>query len=149
MLTLAGLQCGKALVNNATHKSRLLGMLQWLVLLSVASASTIAIPINKRLWSFSFVTVTGAVAFLVMILLYLLIDMFNCRRTLILRLLSSAGKNAIFLYVGHSLLAGMLPWYFSVDSNSHLQLLLRLAWATFIWLLVAHYMALKNLFIKV
>lgn len=148
LLTLIGLQCGKILTRFKDHKLRLLLLSQWLAVLTASCVLVVAIPVNKRLWSLTFITLTGACAYLTISLLYLLIDVYKCERTFFLRLLSSAGKNSIALYVGHSLLNGMLPWYFAVDNSSHLQLLLRVAWSTFVWLLIAHYMALKQLFIR-
>lgn len=124
-------------------------MAQWMIVMALLSVAVIANPINKKLWSFTFISVTGTVAYLTVLLFYILLDVYNCSRVYILRLLLSAGKNAIFLYIGHSLVHKMLPWYFAVDETSHLQLTLRLAWSTYVWLLVASYMASKSLFIKI
>lgn len=124
-------------------------MSQWLVLLAISSLSALVIPINKRLWSASFVTSTACAAYLLLGLLYLLMDVYECQRTFLLRLLVSAGKNPILLYCGHSLITGLLPWHFSVDNSSHLQLLLRLTWATLVWLLLAHYLSLKGLYVRI
>ena len=151
LLTLIGLQCGKILANRRNvHKQRLYAISQWIILLTISSALVIIIPINKRLWSLTFVLVTALAAFFVILIFYILLDVYSCKKPFVLRLLLSAGKNSILLYVGHSLLSGMLPWWFPVcDDSSHLQILLRLSWATFVWLLVAHYMAAKQLFIKI
>lgn len=153
LLTLVGLQCGKTLAksrrSNSLHKQRLQSFFKWQLILAFVSLSGLFIPINKRLWSLPFVSVTALCAFALMTLLYTLLDIYQIERTFLLRLLISAGKNPIFLYVGHSLLAGMLPWQFYVDQSSHLQLLLRLSWSVLCWLLIAHYMASKRLFIRV
>lgn len=157
LLTLVGLQCGKILsrskrannINSSVHRSRLQSFIKWQLFLALISISAIFIPINKRLWSLPFVSVTAIFAFALMTLLYTLLDIYECQRTFLIRLLISAGKNSIFLYVGHSLLSGMLPWHFYVDESFHLQLLLRLSWSTLCWLLIAHYMASKRLFIRV
>lgn len=144
-----GLQCGKILVRHRNTKTRLLLLSQWIALLALACVAVIIIPINKKLWSLTFVTFTGTCAYLAITLLYLVLDVYQCQATFLLRLVISAGKNPIFLYVGHSLLTNMLPWHFNVDETSHLELLVRLVWSVFVWLLVAHYIALKGLFIKV
>lgn len=145
-----GLQFGKTLIRNKQHKQRLLTFGAWILVLAIASSSALVIPINKKLWSFTFVTVTGCLAFVTLTILYLLMDVRQCKRTFLLKLLVAAGKNSIFLYVGHSLLSGMLPWWFKVpDESSHLQLLARLTWSTFVWLLIAQYMAVRKLFIKI
>lgn len=159
LLTLIGLQCGKILIcggdaRNGTvarpHRQKLFALGQWIVALALASSLVLVMPVNKRLWSLTFVIVTALAAFAIISMLYIMMDIYSCRKSFLLRLLSSAGKNSIFLYVGHSLIFGMLPWWFPIgDQTSHLQLLLRLAWSTFTWLLVAHYMALKGLFIRI
>lgn len=150
LLTLIGLQCGKILVGRKTHKQKILALCQWSIALGLASSLVIIIPINKRLWSLTFVTVTATAAFITIILLYVLVDIYSCKQSILVQLLSSAGKNSIFLYVGHSLIYGMLPWWYPIGQPvTHLQLLLRLSWATFVWLLIAHYMAIKKLFIRV
>lgn len=159
LLTLIGLQCGKILTANGdnnnggntkhSHKQRVVGLIQWFVLMALLSIAVIANPINKKLWSLTFVSITSAIAYLVIASFYILVDIYQCQRVFILRLLMSAGQNAIFLYVGHSLLHEMLPWHFAVDETSHLQLTMRLAWSTFVWLLIANFMASKKLFIKI
>lgn len=156
LLTLAGLQCGKILIKRrqqqegrSIHRQRSMELIQWIALLSVLCSLVPIIPINKRLWSLTFVIATGAAAFLTILLLYLMLDVYKCQKPLLVRLILAAGKNSIFLYVGHSLLSGMLPWWFPVDETSHLQLLVRLTWATFVWLLVARYMEMKRIFVKV
>lgn len=158
LLTLVGLQCGKILTTRPSqedvddrniHKQRLFRLIQWLVLVSLLSVAVVANPINKKLWSLTFISVSGACAYLILACFYILLDVYSCQRVFILRLLMSAGKNAIFLYVGHSLLHEMLPWHFAINETSHLQLTLRLAWSTFVWLLIADFMASKRLFIKI
>lgn len=118
-------------------------------ILSLSSIAVLQIPINKKLWSLTFVTVKGSGAFASMALLYLITDVYKWHEVFLMRLLVSAGRNSIFLYVAHSLIHYMLPWYFYVDQTSHLQLLLLLCWSTFLWLLIARRMAEKKIFISV
>jgi len=153
LLTLIGLQCGKILGNrqaNVSHRSRLVPLAQWGAILAASCPLIAVIPINKKLWSLSFVIVTALAAILVLALLYVLLEMYSCLKCLLMRLMISAGRNAIFLYVGHSLITGLLPWWVPIENPaSHLQLLLRLSWAVFVWLLIAAYMDRKRLYIKI
>jgi heparan-alpha-glucosaminide N-acetyltransferase len=151
LLTLIGLQCGKILISHGTHKQKIVSISLWAIVMLLASSLIVIVPINKRLWSITFVTVTALAAFVTIMLLYILVDIYSIKRPIFLRLLSSAGKNSIFLYIGHSLIFEMLPWWYPIDQQqaTHLQLLLRLSWSTTVWLLIAHYMASKRIFIKV
>lgn len=108
-------------------------------------------PLNKRLWSLSFVLVTGSAAYATMALAYIVVDVAKLGGDIsLLRLLIVAGKNAIVLYIGHSLITGLLPWYLLIqDEKSRVQVLGRLLWTVFVWLLVAQWMAKRRLFIKV
>lgn len=154
LLTLIGLQAGKLLHaapsgGSLSHRSRLIRFAQLTVLLTIASVfAYLVVPINKKLWSLSFVLVAGASGSLALGALYLLLDALKCHQVALLSLLSCAGKNPIALYVGHSLIHHMLPWHFAVDETSHHKLLFRLAWSTFVWLLVAKLMASKRIFIR-
>lgn len=150
VLTLIGLQCGKILSGKSTQKQKLLTLSKWILTLALSCSLVVVIPINKRLWSLTFISVSALAAFIIITLFYLMVDIYSCKRAFIIRLFSSAGKNSIFLYVGHSLIYNMLPWWFPVDDkSSHMQLLARLTWATLVWLLIAHQMARKKLFVKV
>lgn len=149
LLTLIGLQAGKIIINYSDNKTRLLLFLAISIGLGLSSSLVVVIPINKHLWSLTFVTFTGLLAYLVLILLFVALDVYKCQKMFMLRLLISAGKNSILLYIGHSVFTRMLPWYFQVDNFSRLQVFLRLCWTTFVWLLVAHQLALKSIFIRV
>lgn len=149
LLTLVGLQAGKIIINHSDNRTRLILFLASSVVLAFSSLLVVAIPINKHLWSLTFVTSTGCIAYLVLSLFFILLDVCRCTKIFMIRLLISAGKNSILLYVGHSIFTNMLPWYFKVDDFSRFQLFLRLCWTTFVWLLVAHYLALKGIFLKI
>lgn len=151
LLTLIGLQCGKILIRaRATHKQKILSLSQMAMAMAAASSLVVLIPINKRLWSLTFITVSALAAYITVILFYTLVDVYSYKQSILLRLLSSAGKNSIFLYVGHSLVHEMLPFWFPIGPQAtHLELLLRLSWSTFVWILISQFMATRKLFIKV
>lgn len=133
------------------HKMKLIMLLRWACFLLPCSFLSFAeiVPINKKLWSITFVTATGSAAILILSLFYIYLDVLDCHRAILIKLIIAAGKNSIFLYVGHSLLYGMLPWRFAVDNSSRIRVLAQLLWSTFVWLLISAYLSKKRLFIRI
>ena len=104
----------------------------WACVLGMAAAALAGfslndgpIPINKNLWSLSFILATGAMAFFLLTLLYLVIDVYKFWGGAPLiypgKLLLStcflsrvdyciSGMNSILLYLGHEICSGMFPW---------------------------------------
>jgi heparan-alpha-glucosaminide N-acetyltransferase len=119
ILTFLGLQMGKILVAFPSPMARLSRWLCWsigLALLTVVLV-LVGVPINKNLWSASFICATASLAFAVLSLLYIVIDVrhwwphgqpFNY-----------PGMNAILLYVGHSMTGRMFPWRFYMSRDTH------------------------------
>lgn len=149
LLTLIGLQAGKIIISQCENKSRLFLLSGSTIALALVSTSAEIIPVNKTLWSLTFVTITGSLAFLVLTSLFLTFDVYKCDKVFLIRLFISAGRNSILLYVGHSIFNDMLPWYFKVNELSRLQVFLRLCWSTLVWLFIAHYLDMKGIYIKV
>ncbi len=92
------------------------------------------VPVNKNLWSISFALVASAIAFAVLPVLYLIVDMSGYVKW---RLLQAAGMNSIVLYVGHELFRGYFPFAWKPYSKGHAERLVMNLWATFLWLLIA------------
>lgn len=152
VMTLVGLQCGRILTmkrTQNTHRAKMLMLFIWMLVMAMSSGLVAFVPINKRLWSITYVAVTSSSAILVTIILYSLIDVFNCPRGILLKSVCAAGKNPIFLYVGHSLVEGMLPWFIPVDKSSHAQLLAQLTWSVVVWLYLAVIMSKKNIYVRI
>ena len=150
LLVFYGLQAGKILTTFCTAKERVCRWQLWAVGCLTVGMTTHAIelfPISKNLFSFSFVHITAGFCFLSLSLLYLIVD---CKKFWPHGWpFSNAGKNSIFLYMGHELMGRVLPFYYDVDPTSHFLLLKRALIATCIWLWVAHRLARKRLFWKV
>lgn len=151
LLALIGLKCGEAISARRTHRQRLACWLQWLIVSGSSFALTsLWIPVNKKLFSLSFVLLTASIAICALICVYTCVDILGLHsRLVLLRVLSSAGKNSVLLYVGHALLAQTLPWHFRVDEQSRLALLAQLAWLLLLWLALAHFLAARRVFVKV
>ncbi|XP_073978230.1 heparan-alpha-glucosaminide N-acetyltransferase [Rhodnius prolixus] len=101
------------------------------------------IPLNKNLWSLSYVAVTSSLGFFILTIFNFIIDEQN--------LWSGApfkypGMNAILLYVGHELCWNLFPWHFRYGRmNTHLILTVEAIWGTFLWILISYWMH-KNKF---
>ncbi|CAF2936916.1 unnamed protein product [Rotaria sp. Silwood2] len=103
------------------------------------------IPINTNLWSLSFIFVVAGLAFLILTILYLLVDVkqwFNGAPFLWL------GMNSIVIYVGHMFLEGSFPVQFEVD-ETHVKLMAVNMYGAFFWTLVAALMFHKKIFIAI
>ncbi|XP_025092526.1 heparan-alpha-glucosaminide N-acetyltransferase-like isoform X2 [Pomacea canaliculata] len=103
------------------------------------------IPINKNLWSLSFVLTLAGMGFILLLACYLLVDVY--------KVWSGApfyypGMNSIVLYVGHELLSGQFPVAFDVPQTHAAQLAMNI-WGTFFWVIVAYYLDFKKIYISV
>ncbi|RWS19518.1 heparan-alpha-glucosaminide N-acetyltransferase-like protein, partial [Leptotrombidium deliense] len=144
-----GLQVGKIFVIFTSHRQRLLRWIVWSFLTGIITLCLWlhgSFPISKNLWSLSFVTLSAFLAFVVIIIFYILIDV-KCWW------LKGApfhipGKNSIFLYIGHEVCSNIFPFSFEVDKSSHAWLLFRSLWTTTLWFLVSVIMAKKRIFIS-
>lgn len=117
------------------------------------STLVLSIPVNKNLWSFSFISITGGLATLLFSAFHFMIDVRNyyCNWSDGWPL-HFAGQNSILLYMGHEIAHDMLPFSFVVTgrlltSGGHIGFLLRNLIGTSIWLLISIYLAKKQIFI--
>lgn len=149
-----GLQCGTILMVHSEWKSRCKRWLIWSIVtgligggLSGFSQDDGVIPLNKNMWSLSFVLVTTSLAFLLLSICYIVIDV---RHFWSGTPLVYAGMNAIFMYVGHEILHQILPFRWRIGvMNTHFVLLLENAWNAMLWMFVAYYLHCKNIYISV
>lgn len=149
-----GLQCGTTLMVYTEWKSRITRMLTWGILcgiigggLCLFSQEDGVIPINKNLWSLSFVFVTSALAFLLLTFFYIVIDVLNWWSG---TPLVYAGMNSIMMYVGHEVIGSMFPWRWSIGlMNTHLVLMVENMWHAGMWVVVAYYFYCKKWFVSV
>ncbi|GAB1602916.1 heparan-alpha-glucosaminide N-acetyltransferase-like [Argonauta hians] len=147
-----GLQAGKIFLMFRVHTERVKRFLIWAVVLGCISLALTGgtlndglIPINKNLWSISFICATAALAFVTLTLCYLAVDVSN--------IWSGApciwaGMNAIALYMGHEIFSRKFPVYWNVPSN-HLSLFFMSMWGTTFWLLISGFMHYKRLYFSV
>lgn len=151
-----GVQCGVTLLVYPTCKDRLRrwifwgsGLMIFTGVLTLFSVDDGIIPINKNLWSLSFVTVTSSLGFLLLSLIYYLVDVKKIGDDF-WTIFLYPGMNAIILYVGHSIFHKMWPFHFSFDvMNTHFILLLENCYTVIIWILIAHKLFRKKIFYSI
>lgn len=104
-------------------------------------------PLDSPARSLSFVLVTTAVAWFLLSLCFLLVDL---KRWWGGRPFVWCGMNAIVMYIGHSVLHKILPFHFRIGRmNTHFMLLLESGWNTLLWVGVAYYLYRRRTFITV
>lgn len=149
-----GLQCGTTFMIYTEWKARVRRFLCWSVVLGAFSGILClfsqddgVIPINKNLWSLSFVFATSSLAFILLTIFYIVIDVRNLWSG---TPLVYAGMNAIVMYVGHEVFHSMLPWHWHIGPmNTHFILLLENMWNASLWVVIAYVLYCKKIFISV
>ncbi|XP_031434869.1 heparan-alpha-glucosaminide N-acetyltransferase [Clupea harengus] len=150
-----GMQAGKILLffRPKTHEV-LTRFLVWAVLLGTCAAILSKctrdegfIPVNKNLWSLSYVTCMGFMSFLLLGLMYFIIDIKGWWGG---QPFIYPGMNSIFVYVGHSLLGFYFPFSWEMRfQDSHWEWLFKSLWGTFLWVLIAYLLYRKKFFLKI
>jgi len=115
------------------------------IVLSKGSFTGGWVPINKNLWTPSFVMLTSATSYGVLAVCYFLIDFqkWCCGSPF-----RSAGKNPLFLYVGSYIFYNYFPFNWAT-SESHGPLMAQAIVGTFMWLLVGLYLDAKKIYYKI
>jgi len=149
-----GYQAGYILQVHSGHKQRVARWMIWALLTGAIGAVLCGcsqndgwVPVNKNLWSISFVLVTSSFAFVLLSFLYVTIDMNNWWKG---QPFFYAGMNSILLYCGHSVGYNLFPWHFVVgDMRTHTARLFESVWGTALWMCVAYVLYKKRVFVTV
>uniref|UniRef100_A0A3P8UHX6 Si:dkey-192p21.6 n=1 Tax=Amphiprion percula TaxID=161767 RepID=A0A3P8UHX6_AMPPE len=105
------------------------------------------IPVNKNLWSLSFVLCMGCFSFLLLGAMYFVIDIKGWWAG---QPFVYPGMNSIFVYVGHSLLGFYFPFSWEMRfQESHWEFLLQSLWGSSLWVLIAYLLYRKKFFLKI
>uniref|UniRef100_A0A2K5QNH3 Heparan-alpha-glucosaminide N-acetyltransferase catalytic domain-containing protein n=1 Tax=Cebus imitator TaxID=2715852 RepID=A0A2K5QNH3_CEBIM len=105
------------------------------------------IPVNKNLWSLSYVTTLSSFAFFILLVLYPVVDVKG--------LWTGApffypGMNSILVYVGHEVFENYFPFQWKLEDNqSHREHLTQNIVATALWVLIAYILYRKKIFWKI
>ncbi|XP_018578372.1 heparan-alpha-glucosaminide N-acetyltransferase-like [Anoplophora glabripennis] len=154
-----GVQAGVTLAVYKSHSQRILRWLLWGVLCGLVggglcgfSKENGVIPVNKNLWSTSFVLVTSCCAFTLLAACYIFVDL---KKWWTGKPFLFAGMNAILMYIGHEMTDGHFPvrWYIQYEGRmsrkTHFEALLSDTWGVGIWVLVSYYLYKINYFFTV
>jgi len=149
-----GFQAGYTLQVYSDHTHRVLRWTGWSVITGVIGAILCGgsqnggwVPLNKNLWSISFVMVTSCFAFILLAFLYIIIDQKHWWKG---QPFFYAGMNSILLYCGHSVGYNLFPWHFIVgDMRTHAARLPEALWGTSLWIYIAFVLYKKKVFVTV
>uniref|UniRef100_A0A3Q3A2F2 Si:dkey-192p21.6 n=1 Tax=Kryptolebias marmoratus TaxID=37003 RepID=A0A3Q3A2F2_KRYMA len=105
------------------------------------------IPVNKNLWSLSYVMCMGCFSFLLLGGMFFIIDIKGWWSG---QPFINPGMNSILVYVGHSLLGFYFPFSWEIRfQESHWELLLQNLWGTALWVLIAYLLYRKKFFLRI
>uniref|UniRef100_A0A8B9S7M7 Heparan-alpha-glucosaminide N-acetyltransferase n=1 Tax=Apteryx owenii TaxID=8824 RepID=A0A8B9S7M7_APTOW len=150
-----GLQAGKIiLLYKDQHKQIMSRFFIWSIVMGIISAALTKcskdegiIPVNKNLWSISYVTTMSCFAFILLLLIYYLVD--------VKRLWSGApffypGMNSILVYIGHEVFENYFPFKWKMqDSQSHAEHLTQNLTATTLWVIISYVLYRRRIFWKI
>lgn len=152
-LTYLGLMAGRVVLHFPEHNKR---MAAWctagFILMFIAgclcgfSREGGVIPINKNLWSTSFVAITAGGGMVVLSFCYLVVDKWKQWTGFPFRQL---GMNSILIYCGHDLLANYMPFSYKIYHVNHGTLLQCNVLGTVAWLIIAVYLYKIKFFVKI
>ena len=152
-LCFLGLQAGKILVTYSDPLERVTRFLVWGVLLGAIAAILCKcskddgwIPINKNLWSLSFVLALSAMAFFLFTFCYLTVDVFGFWTG---APFFFPGMNSIVIYVAHEFFSQPFNTFWNITPGSHAIALLVDSMDATLWILVAFFLYVKGIFISV
>ncbi|XP_039995830.1 heparan-alpha-glucosaminide N-acetyltransferase isoform X2 [Xiphias gladius] len=150
-----GMQAGKIIISYKGMNLHILcRFLAWAIILGISAAILSKctrdggfIPVNKNLWSLSYVTCMGCFSFLLLGGMYSVIDIKGWWGG---QPFIYTGTNSIFVYVGHSLLGFYFPFSWEMHfQQSHWEWLFQSLWGTSLWVLIAYLLYRKKFFLKI
>eukprot|EP01116_Phalansterium_solitarium_P010286 TRINITY_DN2490_c0_g1_i1.p1 TRINITY_DN2490_c0_g1~~TRINITY_DN2490_c0_g1_i1.p1 ORF type:complete len:629 (-),score=137.35 TRINITY_DN2490_c0_g1_i1:108-1994(-) len=148
-----GVQLGRIVMNNKDHGPRLVRASVWgIVLCSIGGGlcgfarNGGVIPLNKNMWSLSFVLVMAGLGFLVWSLAYVLVDIFKLWNGAPMKYV---GMNSIVIYCGHEVLNEYFPLSWNMPIPTHAQVLSSNLIGVICWNLIAFYMFQIKFFINI
>lgn len=140
-----GVQAGAIIISYSDWKARAKRWLIWGLVTGIAALVLCQgrteggwIPINKSLWSLSYVLATTSLGFFVLTFIYVMVDVNGLWSGIPFYY---PGMNAILLYAGHSVAHNMFPWHWSYGPmNTHLMLTAEALWGTLLWILISYWL---------
>ncbi|CAH1246921.1 HGSNAT [Branchiostoma lanceolatum] len=152
LLCFLGLQAGKILLTYTQNGARVGRFIGWAVATGAIGALLCDgrqnegwIPLNKNLWSLSFVMVLSCFAFVLLSVCYIIIDV---KQWWTGAPFYQVGMNSILVYIGHELCADKLPFQWAASSTHAHQLATDLVGTT-LWVLIAVWLHYKKFYLKI
>ncbi|KAL4222015.1 hypothetical protein ACF0H5_018060 [Mactra antiquata] len=149
-LCFLGLQGGRIFLYYDDHYGRLIRLLVWSLItgavgiaLCNASKNDGIIPLNKNLWSVSFILITACFGYFLLAILYILVDVLKWWRG---TPFIFAGMNPLVIYLCHDIFYRFFPINWQIEAI-HWKLLIKAVWDVIIWLILAFVLYCKKIFI--
>uniref|UniRef100_UPI00398F72A7 heparan-alpha-glucosaminide N-acetyltransferase isoform X2 n=1 Tax=Pristiophorus japonicus TaxID=55135 RepID=UPI00398F72A7 len=155
VMAFLGLQAGKIfLIYKGQNKQIVLRFFIWSLLLGAISAILTKcskdqgfIPVNKNLWSISYVTTLSSFAYVLLLLIYFAVDV---KKYWTGAPFFYPGMNSILLYVGHEVFEHYFPFRWKMfNDRSHCEHLTQNLVATTIWVFISYCLYKKKIFWKI
>ncbi|XP_062501623.1 heparan-alpha-glucosaminide N-acetyltransferase-like [Corticium candelabrum] len=151
-LAFLGQNAGRILLVHPDDKRRLIRWVLWGIFWGALGTALCegkqnggVIPINKSLWSLSFVCVMAGTGYILLALLYYIIDV---KKLWMGGPFVFPGMNSILVYVGHEMVHRYFP--FSWDApQEQLDILAQSFVGTCLWVIIAYYLYVIDFFVKV
>ncbi|XP_042882436.1 heparan-alpha-glucosaminide N-acetyltransferase-like [Penaeus japonicus] len=148
-----GVAAGRIIVTFEDHNSRIKRWIIWGVVTGILAGCFCGwrkegglIPVNKNLWSLSYVLTTACFAFFLLSFCYVVIDKWHWWSGNPLRY---AGMNPIVLYVGHEICGSLLPFSWQPVGQYHVYHLIMNLWGASLWVFIAYFLHLKKVYVSV
>ncbi|XP_058804497.1 heparan-alpha-glucosaminide N-acetyltransferase-like [Phymastichus coffea] len=143
-----GIQAGQTLRDFTRWKERFIRWLSWALILGLFGVALHIfgnVPINKNLWSISFVMVTTCFSLGLLMVCYLLVDVVTVWEGGPFRI---PGMNALVMYVGHQVCYQMFPFHWKIAKmNTHGWLLAECLWCVALWTCIAYVLHRKKIYV--
>jgi len=151
-----GLAMGRVLVDYKTHAERISRWSLWIVILAFSTLASLGFrfdfdvpvnPVNKNLWTLSFILLTATTGLIMLTIMYVLVDVFRIYSG---RPFYFMGMNSILMFVIHILFQTYFPLSWKIYGEATHELLLYMNLQGDIILIVLSYYLFRNkIFLKV
>merc|ERR1712154_51255 len=132
------------------HRHRIIRWMIWCIVFGIVAGTLCGfkqngglIPVNKNLWSLSFICCQASTGIFVLMVFYVLIDVMNVWSGMPFHWL---GSNSIVIYVGSEVFADYFPFGFEYGARTHAKLLLSNLIGVSVWIAIAGYLFKKKRF---
>uniref|UniRef100_A0A8C9TEY7 Heparan-alpha-glucosaminide N-acetyltransferase n=1 Tax=Scleropages formosus TaxID=113540 RepID=A0A8C9TEY7_SCLFO len=155
LMTFLGLQAGKIILHYKDQHAKIMSRFAiWGFVLGIISSILTKcskdhgfIPVNKNLWSLSYVTTLSCFAFVILLIIYYIVDV---KKWWSGSPFFYPGMNSILIYVGHEVFEDYFPFKWKMsNSQSHTEHLAQNLVATSFWVLISYLLYRKKIFWKI